>query len=182
MLTLTQKFLDRAAQRLIAPILALLALGVPNMANAEANAAPPVGYQIYCLRNPEQCQGGGASAVRATQASLQEIARVNSAVNHAIRPRSDSGADVWSAGTGEGDCEDYVLTKRQELIARGYPPSALRIAYVKTRSGEGHAVLVVRTDQGDLTLDNLSGSVRKLTSTGYNVVSMSGSDPLVWNR
>lgn len=182
MAMMTLDFHSKAAQRVIALAFSAFALGVPQAAIAESSAAPPVGYQIFCLRNPEQCQGGGASVVRATESTFQEISRVNSAVNRAIKPRSDGAADVWAAGAAEGDCEDYVLTKRQELIARGFPPSALRVAYVKTRSGEGHAVLVVRTDQGDLTLDNLSGSVRGLKSTGYNVVSMSGAKPLVWNR
>lgn len=179
---MTLNFRSKAAQRVIALTFSAVTLGVPHVAVADSSTAPPVGYQIYCLRNPEQCQGGGASVVRATKSTLQEISSVNSAVNRAIRPRSDGAADVWSAGASEGDCEDYVLTKRQELIARGFPPSALRVAYVKTRSGEGHAVLVVRTDQGDLSLDNLSGSVRGLKSTGYNVVSMAGANPLVWNR
>ena len=60
-------------------------------------------------------------------------------------------------------------------------PSAMRIAYVKTSAGEGHAILVVKTDQGDYVLDNLSRSLLSLRKSGYQVLSMSGADPLVWN-
>ncbi len=56
--------------------------------------------------------------------------------------------------------EDYVLAKRRALIQAGISPSALRIAYVKTRGGEGHAILVVKTDRGEFVLDNLNGKVR----------------------
>lgn len=147
----------------------------------ERGTAPPIGYQILCLQQPEQCQGGGASSVKAGRSTLKHLETVNRAVNRAIRPKSDGGADVWTVGAKSGDCEDYVLAKRQALIARGFPPSALRVAYVKTAAGEGHALLVVRTNDGDYVLDNLTSSIRTLASSGYRVQSISGSDPLVWN-
>ena len=69
-----------------------------------------------------------------------------------------------------------------DLIGAGLPPSALRIAWVKTRQGEQHAVLVVKTtDHRDLVLDNLTGQIRTLPQTGYTVLGISGPDPKVWS-
>ena len=42
-------------------------------------------------------------------------------------------AEYWNIPTdGYGDCEDYALTKRRDLIAAGFPAQALRIAVVLT--------------------------------------------------
>ena len=148
---------------------------------ARADADVPLGYWLMCLEHPEECEGGGASSVVITGEIAATLESVNSSVNHAITPLSDEGQDVWSLDVSAGDCEDYVLAKRRALIASGLPPSALRIAYVETSAQEGHAILVVKTDDMDLVLDNLSSVVRGLDESGYRVVSMSGADPLVWS-
>src|SRR5690606_7936840 len=98
-----------------------------------------------------------------TSETMTILKRVNARVNAAIQPRNDGGADVWNASATSGDCEDYVLAKRRALIKAGIPASSLRIAYVKTRKGVGHAILVVRTSKGDFVLDNLNKSVRPLS-------------------
>jgi predicted transglutaminase-like cysteine proteinase len=61
------------------------------------------------------------------------------------------------------------------------PASALRIAYVITRKGEEHAVLVVNTEAGGLVLDNLTGGIREFGETGYRLVSMQGANPDQWS-
>ena len=73
------------------------------------------------------------------------------------------------------------MAKRRALIKSGVPSSALRIAYVKTRQGEGHAILVVKTNGRNLVLDNLTSAIRPLSQTGYRIVSMSGSNPRSWS-
>jgi predicted transglutaminase-like cysteine proteinase len=148
---------------------------------AVAGSRAPLGYQLMCLKSPQECKGGGASSVAATEDVLQTLKRVNVQVNRAIRPRNDRGADVWTASATSGDCEDYVLAKRRALVKAGISASALRIAYVKTRRGEGHAILVVKTSRGDLVLDNLNGSVRPLSQSGYRIVSISGANPMNWS-
>jgi predicted transglutaminase-like cysteine proteinase len=164
----------------VAAVALAIALPAEVMATQSGTAAP-VGFQIMCLRNPTECQGGGANRIQMDNATLAHLDRVNRAVNKAIKPRADGRADRWNVGKTVGDCEDYVLAKRARLIADGFPPSAMRIAYVKTSAGEGHAILVVKTDQGDYVLDNLSRSLLSLRKSGYQVLSMSGADPLVWN-
>ena len=166
-----------------AVVLASLALSSFGLgaAPALARSKAPLGYQLMCLKNPAECKGGGANTVEATGNILALLKRVNASVNASIKPRNDGAADVWSASATSGDCEDYVLAKRRALINAGLPASSLRIAYVKTRSGVGHAILVVKTSKGDYVLDNLNRSVRPLSQSGYRVISISGANPMKWS-
>lgn len=142
----------------------------------------PIGYQVMCLKQPQECKGGGKAQVNATADVMATMKRVNLQVNRAIKPRHDSGPDVWNASASKyGDCEDYVLAKRRQLISAGLPASSLRIAYVKTRNGVGHAVLVVNTGKTKYVLDNLTNTIKPLSQTGYRIVSMQGSNPAQWS-
>jgi predicted transglutaminase-like cysteine proteinase len=163
-------------------LIAILALGFAYSVSPVAHAASaPLGYQLMCLKSPEQCKAGGAAQIKVSGDVLATLKRVNSRVNRTITPRHDAGADVWTANATVGDCEDYVLAKRAALIKAGLPPSALRIAYVKTRSGEGHAILVVKSNGKDLVLDNLTSSIKPLSQTGYRIISMSTANPVKWS-
>lgn len=157
----------------------LLGALAPLPAAARNNA--PLGYQLMCLKTPAECKGGGRAVVESSAQIMALIRKVNSSVNRSITPRDDGAVDRWSAGGNTGDCEDYVLSKRKALIKAGVSPSSLRIAYVKTSWGEGHAILVVKTSSGDFVLDNLNGKVRPLSQSGYRVVSISGADPRKWS-
>ena len=149
---------------------------------AEAQARPPLGYQMMCLKTPSACRGGGASKEQLSSSEMTTLKRVNASVNRSIKPRHDrAGSDVWTANASSGDCEDYALTKRAALIKAGFAPSALRLAYVKTRNGVGHAVLVVKSNKGDLVLDNLTGAIRPLSQSGLRVISMAGANPKKWS-
>jgi predicted transglutaminase-like cysteine proteinase len=172
----------RTAIRLV--ILAALALGLPSPAPhaAEYGKLPPLGFQLFCLKNPDQCRAGGSSSQSLNSGVLRQMRQVNDTVNHTMRARNDVGVDNWTVGGGSGDCEDFALTKRAALIGQGLSASALRIAYVKTRSGEDHAVLVVHTNRGDYVLDNLTSQIKTLASSGLRVISMSGANPRSWNN
>lgn len=152
---------------------------LPSAAVAASKA--PLGYQLMCLKTPQACKGGGSASVKATDNVLQILKRVNAQVNRSIRPVADGYADVWKANATSGDCDVYVMAKRRALIKAGVSPSALRIAYVKTRRGEGHAILVVKTSRGDLVLDNLTSAIKPLSQAGYRIISMSGADPMKWS-
>jgi predicted transglutaminase-like cysteine proteinase len=140
----------------------------------------PAGWQMLCALQPGECLGGGARQIQATDSLMAMLASVNSTVNRAIHPKLDGRLDTWSVSPAAGDCEDYALTKRHRLIASGVPASALRIAQVKTRRGEFHAILVVETDKGAFVLDNLSGAIKPLSQTPYRVLSMQTANPRVW--
>jgi predicted transglutaminase-like cysteine proteinase len=91
--------------------------------------------------------------------------------------------EFWTyPDTGAGDCEDYALEKRRALIELGWPPRALRFGVATSPETGRHAVLVVRTDKGDLVLDNLNPYIVSWGSTRYEWVSLqSGEDPMVWH-
>jgi predicted transglutaminase-like cysteine proteinase len=162
-------------------LIAALSMAAMTMPAAQAGKRAPLGYQVMCLKTPEQCKGGGKAKVEVTGDLMATLKRVNSSVNRSIKPRNDGGADVWSASASSGDCEDYVLAKRVALIRAGVPASSLRIAYVKTKRGVGHAILVVKTNGKDLVLDNLTATIRPLSQSGYRIVSISGANPRQWS-
>ena len=165
-------------QASVAPALANTGSGAPQLQTSGPFTAP-VGFQIFCLTNPAHCRGGGGSQVRLTENVMDTLKSVNNRVNHAIAPRGDR-RDEWAINVSSGDCEDYALTKRAALIRAGLPAGALRIAAATTRSGVGHAVLVVRTDQGDLVLDNLTGTIKPSNQTGLRWVAMTNADGRSW--
>ncbi|RAK52648.1 transglutaminase-like cysteine peptidase [Phenylobacterium deserti] len=116
---------------------------------------------------------------------------VNSQTNAAIQSAEDRQthgvADFWDtpleSGRTVGDCEDYALEKRRALKAAGVPPHALDIAIGVTPWGETHAVLLVRTSQGDYVLDNLTDWVRRWDLTGYEWrLRQVGGDEGRWRR
>jgi len=134
---------------------------------------PPIGYLQFCRQNPNDCRSGQTLPQRytLTPTRLQELAEVNDLVNRAIAPVTDRDlygvAEMWTYPLDRGDCEDYVLLKRRVLLERGWPASALLITVVRDTNGDGHAVLTVRTDQGDFVLDNLVGKVMDWRDTRY---------------
>lgn len=82
-----------------------------------------------------------------------------------------------------GDCEDYALEKRAALLEAGVPADRLRMAVVWSRSTGVHAVLVVRTAEGDFVLDNAVSEIRRVDGTGYEWRSVqSGAHLLSWAR
>lgn len=94
--------------------------------------------------------------VELTPARMAELQDVQKAANADIRYRSTTS---WSPLSASGDCKTYSARKQLELLARGWPQGALRIAtaYVPQTGGGDyhyHAVLLVDTDRGTLVLDN----------------------------
>lgn len=146
-----------------------------------AGAQSPLGFKVFCMKNPGECKAGSKASVAMSDATMKTLKRVNVSVNNAIRPKNDNnGKDVWTLNASSGDCEDYVITKRSRLIKMGLPPGALRIAYAKTRSGEGHAVLIVKSSQGDFVLDNRTNSIKLKAQVGLRIISISGANPKSW--
>lgn len=143
-------------------------------------AITPLSMQFFCAKNRSECRSSGSNQVTMTPNLMAMLKQVNVHVNRTITYRAD-GADVWKLNPTEGDCEDYVLTKRSMLIRHGVSAGSLRIAYTHTRQGEPHAVLVVKTSQGDYVLDNLNNAVKTLRQSGYNIRTMSSPNPLSWS-
>ena len=92
-----------------------------------------------------------------------------------------SSGDGWTIAPSKGDCNDYAVTKRHELLQSGLPARALRLSVVETASGIGHLVLIVATTKGDFVLDNLSETIRPWQSTDYRWLKIqSASDAKFW--
>lgn len=183
---------DRASAGFVTPPKSLPALPLTTQLAVDGTAHEPWGFTMLCRRSPEICTdragrlvADGGGAVRLDHATLALVERAHRLVNQAIRPQAEkAGApDNWKVGGRSGDCEDYALAKREMLIRLGLPSSALRMATGHLRSGEYHAVLVVRTDRGDLVLDNLSRRVRTWDRSGIRFDTIqNGHDARVWER
>lgn len=101
------------------------------------------------------------------------MAQVNQTVNASIIPQANLqglAGEKWLINPARGDCNDYAVTKRHDLMARGWPARALLLSEVVTRSGEHHLVLVARTDGGDFVLDNLTAKIVPWFKTPYQWV------------
>lgn len=157
----------------------------PTVASYVAERVPtlaPFSHVVLCMEQPGECsRTPRADAVVALSGDRRaELEKVNRGVNRTIRPRRDP-ADRWVLAPREGDCDDYAVTKRHRLIAMGWPASALRLAVARTPSGEGHAVLVVKTTEGDLVLDNRTSRIKLWSDTGLRWVKIQSSrDPRRW--
>jgi predicted transglutaminase-like cysteine proteinase len=134
----------------------------------------PVGHADFCKRYRNEC---GVNATVADDVHLgadnwQQLLSVNTYFNTAIIPETDQQlyhvAEFWTYPHGYGDCEDIALAKRKQLIADGWPVSTLLMTVAKEGDGEGHAVLMVRTDRGDLILDNQDSTIRDWRDSPYH--------------
>jgi len=168
---------DRSVQEPIAP--AAIVESAPTLA--------PFQHVRFCLRYPSECRSDPASEERIGlyPETAQLLDRINRAVNTEISPTVKSyGSDLqsrWNIAPATGDCNDYAVTKRHELMRSGLPAKALRLAVVKTPSGVGHLVLVVATTKGDIVLDNLTGAILPWQQTRYQWLKIqSASDARFW--
>ena len=148
----------------------------------------PIGWLEFCSDNPRECATGRSSArdVVLTARAWKDLVRINRWVNETIRPVTDMDhwgvVEKWSyPDNGRGDCEDYVLLKRRMLIQAGWPREALLITVVRERSGDGHAVLTVKTDKGEFILDNQHTDIVPWSDTSYRFVKrQSQADQNEW--
>jgi predicted transglutaminase-like cysteine proteinase len=135
--------------------------------------AQPIGHHEFCRVYPSECAVQSASRVhvRLDQARWTELTEINQAVNTSIRPVTDQELfgkpEVWDFPDASGDCEDFALLKRKQLMAKGWPAAALLITVVRQTNGDGHAVLTVTSNRGDLVLDNLDPQVKLWSETSY---------------
>ena len=148
----------------------------------------PIGWVEFCIEYKPECATRPSTPrdVVLTPKAWADMVKVNAWVNDSIHPVTDlehwGVVERWSyPDDGYGDCEDYVLLKRRMLMQAGWPREALLITVVRDKKDEGHAVLTVKTDQGDFVLDNQNEHVVLWSDTGYRFVKrQSQSDPNVW--
>jgi predicted transglutaminase-like cysteine proteinase len=167
-----------AAAAAVLGCLAMPALASPDSAKSRymrvfGTTPPPYGFVQFCQSHAHECNDTTTSSERfsATPDRLAQLDRINRMVNAAITPATDAEIfgvnEFWTMPVRRGDCEDYVIMKRRVLIEQGWPPSALLITVVLDEVGDGHAVLTVRTSQGDFILDNKVDDVKPWKETPY---------------
>jgi predicted transglutaminase-like cysteine proteinase len=150
-------------------------------------ARPTAAWTRFCAQQPGECAVDATEPeiIPLTPEALALVTAINKRVNDTISPVTDQEhwgvQDRWDyPDDGMGDCEDIQLLKRKLLVDQGLPRRALRMTVVIDKKGEGHAVLTVRTSEGDLILDNARDAVLPWRQTGYHFVKREGADGRTW--
>ncbi len=136
---------------------------------------PPLGHVEFCMKNPSECRihrnGKGSAPVKLNSKTWGQLVRINQQVNASLHPKEDQSnhgrLDVWSLRGRYGDCEDYALRKRHNLLRLGWPSHSVLMTTARDHKNRPHAVLIARTDRGDFVLDNLSNRVRAWKKVPY---------------
>ena len=156
----------------------------------ETPVLAPMGHVRFCLQYPEDCQAQETDFrrrhVALTEERWNELSTINRNINRDISPDPSLGpsTEQWKIAPSSGNCHDYAVTKRHELLERGWPSRSLLLAEVVIPSGEHHLVLVVRTKDSDFVLDNLNANIRPVSLTTYQyswVRVESPFNPRFWN-
>jgi len=141
----------------------------------------PIGHYEFCQSHKSECRAGARNQAPAkvTEFGWATVRQINARVNRDITPMTDKelyGKDeFWTYPGDAGDCEDFVLLKRRMLMEKGFAAGDLLITVVRKPDGEGHAVLTLRTTQGDFILDNLNNDVKLWTETSYRYLKRQAS-------
>ena len=157
-----------------------------------AAALPPIGHSRFCLRYPDDCKVQGIDFhnrnFALTPERWNELNSVNRDVNRRIFAEvapHNGAVEEWTISPPTGDCKDYAITKRHELLERGWPSRSLLLSEVVLPSGEHHLILVVRVEDADLVLDNLNDDIRLVATTYAQYVWVriqSPQNPKFWLR
>lgn len=145
----------------------------------------PQGANSLCDAYEWACAKGNRG-VSIDKAALDIVNQVNRKANRTVRAISDQQqyrtAERWALPSKRGgDCEDYALYKKLELIKAGFAADQLLIATVLDRRGGSHAVLVLRTGKQDLVLDNLTNTIKPWQKTGYTFLRLQNPEnPRQW--
>jgi len=152
----------------------------------------PFGHFDFCAREPSHCAprpaGSDPGPVTLDAEEMDLVAGINLETNSAIRPASDlelyGREEHWGLPVaGRGDCEDYALEKQRQLEAAGFDPADLLLTVVRKPDGTGHAVLTLRSTQGDFILDNLDWRVLPWRETPYRFVKRQHpTQPALWQE
>ncbi|WP_366871428.1 transglutaminase-like cysteine peptidase [uncultured Ruegeria sp.] len=137
---------------------------------------PPSGARQLCHQYTWACAHKGAASLSSAQ-EMKLVNQINRRVNASTREITDQSQyktrEMWALPTTRGgDCEDFALLKKRDLIKAGIDPRKLLLATVLDTRRNSHAVLVYRSNQGDLVLDNLTNQVKPWSATRYLFLRM----------
>ena len=176
-----------------------LALSISTAAHARALMAltmtagevapPPDGFVRMCIDQPLLCTAANSSDEKAkplTDRQLMRLAKkVNRRVNRQVRYQADVN-ETWTRPEATeqpvGDCEDYAIEKRLELIDAGFPAASLHFAVGYIPEAGLHTVLLAEIGGRDVVLDNRTPWTMPWFKTSYIwVLRQSHNDPLIWH-
>jgi predicted transglutaminase-like cysteine proteinase len=165
----------------------LASLPVETGAKVLSDARPIAAWVTFCQSYAAECAVDRSEPARITltPAVWATIVSINRRVNKSVEPMTDMDhlhvADRWDlAEDGIGDCEDFQLLKRHLLADAGLSRRAMRMTVVIDEKGEGHAVLTLITDRGDLVLDNKTNAIVPWHKTGYVFIKRESQDATAW--
>ncbi len=181
-----------AATLSASPAQAQIKIASSTQASTSQDTLPPIGWVQLCRdyakdkRQPCNNQNLQPLDVKLDEVAWKAMLRVNAEVNREIEAVTDMEhwgvIDKWDfPDDKKGDCEDYVLEKRERLMKIGFPRQALLITVVRDLQGDGHAILTIKTDKGDYILDNMNSKIMPWTTTGYKYIKrQSQENPNRW--
>ena len=164
---------------------ALPPVAVPALTGGPAR--PILAWVDFCRRHEADCRVDlhEPDSVRMSPALWKALNDVNRQVNHTVSSVTDlehwGSVDRWDyAEDNLGDCEDFQLLKRKRLVELGVPRRVMLMTVVLDENNEGHAVLMVRTDRGDIILDNKRDAVLAWQNTGYTYIKRESQVDTSW--
>lgn len=176
------------ARVLLAAAIAVLGLASQSFAESRGPSmltggltSQPIGHYEFCQKYQNECNQRSKMTAppKITDFGWKLVRDINHEVNSSIIAMTDLeiyGRDeVWEYPTVAGDCEDFVLLKRKKLLEKGFSAADLLITVVRKPDGEGHAVLTLRSSEGDFILDNLEDDVKLWTTTDYTYLKRQAS-------
>ncbi|MCC6948633.1 MAG: transglutaminase-like cysteine peptidase [Bradyrhizobiaceae bacterium] len=125
---------------------------------ADAKSCTPEAARFAAIVEETKARDGRARLETANRLVNGALRYVNDYEQHGV-------ADRWTAplgalAAGQGDCEEYAVTKFAVLRAAGVAESEMRLVLVRDMQIRvDHAVLAVRAGAGWLVLDNRRGTV-----------------------
>ena len=134
---------------------------------------PPMGAVLFCEKHESECpeQPSQPHEVTMSPGRWNDLRAVQDAVNRRIDSASTAEID-WHYPHGRiGNCVQYALEKRRELITRGWPSGALLLATVVTPNRNRHLLLVIATTEGDWVLDNLVSGITRWNDLPYKWIA-----------
>ncbi|MEM6887077.1 MAG: transglutaminase-like cysteine peptidase [Pseudomonadota bacterium] len=151
--------------------------GTPNQfLEPQKSITAPSGFIGLCNRYDWVCTQSDHAGLPA-KATFKLAQKINLHVNRRVREVEDirqyGREEHWTLPSLRGgDCEDFVLLKKKMLVERGVASDQLLIATVLDKRLTSHAVLVLRTAQGDYILDNQNNRILPWQDTGYTFLKL----------
>jgi predicted transglutaminase-like cysteine proteinase len=168
----------------------IVGAAVLALATSQAVASPalaPFPHTKFCMQQPLDCKVWHPRSIPDLARRVKDRAEVNKLVNGFIKadafpdgPVRSPVTERWLIWPERGDCNDYAVTKRHELLRRGWPSSLLQLAVVFVpASNEYHLVLIA----DGVVMDNLTEKLLPFANTGYTLVKLQTvGNPVFWEK